>query len=233
MNRVPFVLLDHLPDPGHRFQPDRNQLHHLLRVLRLKQGQELRLLDGRGHSALASLQLAGSHAELLVESVDTLPGPFPELEAWLPVIRESRLEVAVEKLVELGVSRLRLYTSERTGDKGRTPDIRRLERIRQAAMEQCGLAWTPPLDGPLSLNELLAHERLPLLLADPEPFGDLPRPTHDAPGLALLAGPEGGFSPGERETLRARAQCAISFGPTILRAETALLALAVRVRSTP
>lgn len=227
MNRTPTLLLEHLPAPGQSSHPDKAQSHHLVRVLRLRSGQSLVLLDGKGGRAHAVLETLGSLAVLHVETLEHLPAPSPALEAWLPLIRETRLEWAVEKLVELAVGRIRLYTSARTGDKARPPDLARLSRVRQAAVEQCGLAWLPPLEAPRPLEELLATADRPLVLADPRAAGEPPRGCD----TILLAGPEGGFDPEEHTALLSRAHCRVSFGGTVLRAETALVALAAHLRT--
>lgn len=230
MNREQHLLLEHLPAPGQAVVPDKAQSHHLLRVLRLRSGQALTLLDGRGTVAHAVLHVEGNRALLAVGESALQAPAAPALEAWVPVIKESRLEWAVEKLVELAVCRIRLYTSAYGGDRNRPPDMNRLARIRQAAMEQCGLAWLPELHPPRPLAELLEGATRPLVLADPEPAGSLPAAAPD--GLAFVAGPEGGFNADERARLQATAVCSLPFGTSVLRAETALLALAAHLRCT-
>jgi len=230
LNRSIHMLVEELPPQGGELVLDATRSHHLLTVLRLESGQPLTVLDGRGRCARATLAAGGRHARLSCEEPTFQPPPALRLCAWLPVIRPERLEVAVEKLTELGVVTLRLYTSERTGNVRRPSDLARLRRVAEAAVEQSGNPWLPTIHQETPLDALMAQSTLPLLLA--AQLGTSVRTMPPLPAeVAIVAGPEGGFSPTEESALAARAVAKVGLGPHILRTETAMIALAGLVQS--
>ncbi len=225
IGRVLRLLIDEVPVQGGEVKLDAARSHHLVTVLRADEGQEVLVLDGRGGTAKAILREAGRHCRLDCRAPARHPDPTLLLQAWMPLIRTERLDVALEKLTELGVSRVCLYSSAHSGNLRRPADMARLRRICEAALEQSGNPWLPQVDAPVQLESLLAGRHEPLVLASPgaSPLTQLPVQTG---ALALVAGPEGGFSPEELELLQARAVAKVGLGPHILRAETAMILLA-------
>ena len=234
MKRVPRLLVAFLPEAGGPVELDAEGAHHALRVLRLEPGQALEALDGRGARAEATLIVTGKRARLDCGPCRREMPPHPRLEAWLPLLRPERLEWAVEKLTELGVAVITLYHSDRTGNQRRPPALERLGRVAEAALLQSGNPWRPQLRGPLGLTELLERPEPPLALADRAGVTLSPSLLackSDEAGLALLAGPEGGFSPEELQVLAKRCRARIGLGPHVLRAESALVILAGLARA--
>ena len=231
MNReVRLVVEEGLPSGG-SVTLDGAASHHLLTVLRVKTGQEVELLDGRGGRCPARVVEAGRRARLETGEALREEPPALELEAWLPLIKPERLEWAVEKLTELGVAVVRPFASERTGNLRRPPDLARLARVATAALEQSGNPWLPRLLPAAGLDQLLAEEP-PLLLAQPgSPALADGRGLAARGRLALLAGPEGGFTPRELDEILKRGPQLAGLGPHVVRAETALVALAAVARA--
>lgn len=225
ITRVLRLLVDALPPQGGQVKLDALRSHHLGTVLRAELGQALLLMDGHGRVAKAVLEAGGRHCLLACEApAPQAPPPLP-LQAWMPVIRPERLEMALEKLTELGVAQVCLYTSDHSGNLRRPVDMARLRRVCEAAVEQSGNPWLPQLESALQLEERLAQAHPPLVLATPS--GEALETLPDAwGGLALVVGPEGGFSPMEQERLLERAVARVALGPHILRAETAMVLLA-------
>lgn len=150
----------------------------------------------------------------------------------LAVTRGSRMDVALQKAVELGASALAPVFTERCGVSLGSDQIpHRLGHWRGvicAAAEQCGRARIPELTPPMDLEEGLA--RLPpvpatRLLLDPENGGTLADVAPPAGGVVILVGPEGGFTAGELAAAVRHDFQGIRLGPRILRAETAPLAV--------
>jgi 16S rRNA (uracil1498-N3)-methyltransferase len=153
--------------------------------------------------------------------------------------RPARLEWLVEKACELGVAELvllRTAHAERIPGDGR---LARLERISDEALLQCRRLYRMPVHPPLTVHELLARPRDGTLwLGVPPPLGEPagapaeapvappPRPARDGPLLGLV-GPEGGFLPEEERLIRDAGATPIALGRTVLRVETAAVALAV------
>lgn len=216
-----------LPEPGAR---------HLLRVLRLRRGDEVRLFDGAGAEYAAVITHAhGSVAEVSVNGpVATLPESALQVHLLQGISRGERMDWVIQKATELGVSTVHPILTTRSVVK-LNPD-RAQSRSRHwlavaiAACEQCGRSSLPDILPPVSLETALADDRatftkLYLDATDGCAMTELPRP----PGaLALLIGPEGGLTPDERATARAAGFQAVRMGPRVMRTETAALtALAV------
>ena len=143
--------------------------------------------------------------------------------AFAPVKR-SQTDWLVEKATELGAARLVPIMTQRTiAERVR---LERLEAIAIEAAEQCGRTRLPDISEPLPLAHLLQHRDSTRTLYFADEGGGEPAGQAFTPGPAvILTGPEGGFTSGEREAIRAAPNSiAISLGPRILRAETAALA---------
>jgi len=214
--------------------PTLDQSRYLTQVMRLKIGDSLLIFNGRDgewRCVIADVLKKGVvlRAEEQVRSQST----GPDLELLISVVKKSALEFAVEKATELGVRRVRLVVTHRTQVQHVRMD--RLDAIAIEAAEQTGRQDVPMIDEPVKLGELLdgweAGRRLMFCdetggapawasLSEPSPVeGEGSRKW------AVLIGPEGGFSPEERERLRALPfTIAVSLGPRVLRADTAAIA---------
>ena len=240
MNRIPRVLLAGLPLQKGELQLPAEAGHHLCRVLRMQAGDRLDLMDGAGQLAEAVLLTSTKMPMIRVEHLFFQEPCEPQLCACLPMIRPERTSSAAEKLCELGVNTIQLYHSAFTGNRRKQPDLRRLERIAIAACEQSGNLWLPKILAPVELDVLL-KEQGKILLGDAHEknMGKTPisaltgetGTTVSASALALLVGPEGGFHPNEIDAIDAKNVTRIALGPWVLRADTALPALAAVVNA--
>jgi len=201
------------------------QAHYLLGVMRLKPGDPVRLFDDRTGEWLATVAHAGKRD--LILSVEAMLHPretVPDLWLLAAPIKKGRIDWLAEKACELGVARLAPVITRRT-----MVDRLNLDRLRAhmiEAAEQCGRTALPALVEPRKLDAVLRDwpaDRM-LLFADEQ--GGIPLIEAAKPGpAAILIGPEGGFAPEERESVRAVPQAiGISLGPRILRADTAAAA---------
>ncbi len=227
MKPAPRVFTERLPETGGELSLDGEAGRHVTRALRMREGDELVLVDGRGGWSPALLLMTGRRALIKAGARREAERRGHLVECWLPLIRPSRLETAVEKLTELGAGRIRPYYSARCGNRRRSLDLSRLRRIMRAALEQSGNLWLPELRCETGLDELLRDAPEFLLLADGSaPAGNLPAGGPSESGrLALLAGPEGGFSEEESAVLEGVVSHRIRLGAWTLRSETALIAL--------
>lgn len=212
--------------------------HHAVRVLRLRDGAPIILFNGEGGHYLAELQVEGRRADAHV-------GVHVAAEAELPVrtvlvqgiAAADKMDWITEKAVEMGVSQLVPIAARRsvvqlTGER-REKRLQHWQRIAVAASEQCGRNRIMQVAPPQTLAEWLASESEPGLLrlaCHPEADQSLAQAiqAHDGP-LALLVGPEGGWSEEELDLVRSYGVCAVSFGPRVLRTETAGVALMAAV----
>lgn len=201
---------------------------HLFRAARLAVAATLRVVDGRGAARQASVAAVGRRrAEL------TLGGPLPSnepsraVEIFVAPPKSGRASWMVEKLTEIGVRRVHLWATERAPRRYGSGRLERLRRVAAAALEQCGRSYLPEVgvvDWQEGLDRLRTFQSRWLLLPGAPPPAD---PADTCP-VALLVGPEGGWTPAEQQQLVELPCRAVGLGPTILRVETAALAAAAR-----
>lgn len=211
---------------GERAALDDNEIHHL-KVRRAREGEGVELLDGAGLSGTGVLVRAGAKWMVEIRSAERGPAQ-PELTLAVAAGDRERFTWMTEKAVELGVTRLvPLETARTAGVASRIKQshITKLRRVALEATKQCGAVWAPAVEQPVSLARFLAE---PLhghgWLTDP---GGAAPPVHlDNASLTILVGPEGGFSPEEREAVRAAEYHPVTLGLNTLRFETAALAAA-------
>lgn len=205
--------------------------HYLRNVLRLKKGYQLTVFNGQGgeYSAIA----VEVHRKAVVLELGAwrnveLESPL-QIELGLSVSRGERMDVAIQKATELGVAVITPVITQHCVVK--LTEERRLQRhqhwqnIVYRACEQCGRNKPPILnvtmDLALWLNTELAASRIIFEPGKADTLRDYPKPN-DA--VAVLIGPEGGFS--EQEVLDAQEVnfSALGFGPRVVRNETAAIA---------
>lgn len=212
--------------------------HYLGRVLRLAPGASVRVFNGRDGEWLAQvLELDRKAARLAVRTRLRAQPPAGRIVLAFAPIRRQRMDWLLEKAVELGAARLQPVITAFAQARELRAD--RAEAIVREAMEQCERLDLPRIGEPLALEGFLAGwpEGAPLLFCDETGSGlparqvlpglaEFPDARRvEPPPVALLVGPEGGFSPAERERLRGHAAVrALDLGPRVLRAETAALA---------
>ncbi len=205
---------------------------HVAQVLRLRAGARLRLFDGAGREHAAEL-LETRRGEARVRVLAPVaPRPESPLAVTLlqGVCKGERMDLVVQKAVELGAARIVPVLTARSVprlDGARAARRRaRWQGVAAAAAEQCGRAVVPEVTAPRPLAEAFADPALPgrRYLLDPDARQG-PRGLDAQDGhLALLVGPEGGLTEGERAAARAAGFTGLRLGPRILRTETAGLA---------
>jgi 16S rRNA (uracil1498-N3)-methyltransferase len=209
------------------------QAHYIGRVLRHAAGDAVQLFDGSGQEYLGELIEVGKKA-VRVELREQLAGQAESplrIHLGQGLSRGERMDWAIQKATELGVSEITPIVSERC--EVRLKDERadkRLAHWRQVAIsacEQCGRSVLPVIHAPVSLVEWQAHVQAELKLVL-HPVA-APLESHARPhSLAFLIGPEGGLSEAEVEQAKAAGFHAARLGPRVLRTETApVVALAV------
>lgn len=222
------IRLHVTPDlsPDAAVAPTLDQSRYLTQVMRLKLGDDLLIFNGRDGEWRATI------AEILKKGVVLRAGEQvrpqtlgPDLDLIVAVVKKSRVETIVEKAAELGARRVRLTVTQRTNVEHVRLD--RLDAIAIEAAEQTGRLDVPTIDDPEKLAVLLdgwdASRRL--MFCDETGGAPVASAVTQAGPWAILIGPEGGFSPEERERLRALPfTTAVSLGPRILRADTAAIA---------
>ena len=215
----------------------RAQANYLLNVLRLGEGASLLVFNGRDGEWRAAIAPGGRKSAALIarEQTRTQP-PVASLHYLFAPLKHARLDYLVQKAVEMGASHLRPVRTART--QATRLNMERMRANMIEAAEQCGV---------LNIPEILPEAALPALIRDWDAtrilvFCDEDRDIADpvaalaaargCADLAVLIGPEGGFSPDERNLLLSLPKTIrLSLGPRILRADTAAVAALALVQA--
>ena len=204
---------------------DLEESHHLKDVLRLKEGDLIRLLDLGGKEFLARVEKLGK--EVLVRAEEILrEEPSEEIQTvfLLPLLKKDILSFLIEKAVELGVSEVVPYFSSRTVVRPSSNLVSKLQKRALQSLKQCGRLWPLKVARPLSLKEALFLEAERKIVAyereEKTPLRGLLE-GFSGKRLLLASGPEGGFSEEELLLFKEAGFESVSLGPLILRAETA------------
>lgn len=211
-----------------------DESHHLGHVLRLRPGQSVEIFDGQGRVAAAVFQgLQGRRAILEVGEIRQVARGQPQLILAPALLREQRMDWIIQKAVELGADALWPFEAEHAvahiAAERRAEKQERWRRILRAAAKQSGWPFLPDIAGPGSLADTLARAQdcqAVCLMGSLEPAApSLPQLLEALrpPAVVVFTGPEGDFSAAEYALLRARGVRAVSFGPQVLRAETAAI----------
>ena len=223
------LYVEHPLGAGQTIPVDRDQAHYLFGVMRLGAGAQVALFNGRDGEWRAEVAEAGKRSGVLVCREQTRPLQMPP-DLWLlfAPIKKARTDFIVEKAAEMGAARILPVQTEFTNSERIRQD--RLQAHAVEAAEQCGGTYVPEVVDLQKLSRLLDHwpEERQLMFCDEAEVGNalqLAAEQYKGAPWAILIGPEGGFSEGERRRLHALPQShVVSLGPRILRADTAAVA---------
>lgn len=203
---------------------------HLVKVLRLKEGAELRLFNGDGCEYLARITLAGKK-NAQVEIIDILSTDskinFP-LHLGQVVSKGDRMDFTIQKATELGITDITPLWSERCDVRLKGERLeKKMEHWRKVAIsacEQSGRNHVPTIHPAMAYHEWASSVesdcKLVLHTRDQKNLADIQPPS----SVALLVGPEGGITDEEVELCITQGFTGLTLGPRILRTETAALA---------
>lgn len=205
------------------------QGHYLLHVMRASAGDEILLFNGKDGEWGAELTLLGKKAaEARPRRLLRPQRAEPDLWLLFAPVKRQRIDFIVEKATELGVSGLFPVWTKNV-NVSRVKDGR-LESIAIEAAEQCERLSTPFVHAPVDLSVLMdrwPEDRILLFLDEGDARSAIADQLAILGGkkLAVLVGPEGGFTEDERKGLIARPfSRSVGLGPRILRADTAAIA---------
>ncbi len=219
---------------GEHIELEPRPAKHAAQVLRLGIGDALTLFNGDGHDYQAEIEESRRNLVRVRILSQEAPEPTPILTTTLAIgiSRGERMDIALQKSVELGVNRIQPLFTVRTQVRLQGERLaKRIEHWRgvvMAACEQSGRRRLPELQPALRLDDWLAQAPSNGILlhhAAAEPITALRAPNDQ---LSLLIGPEGGLTPDERAAAERQGFTPVRLGPRVLRTETApLAALAV------
>ncbi|MGV1870722.1 16S rRNA (uracil(1498)-N(3))-methyltransferase [Agrobacterium rosae] len=214
-----------------------DQFNYLANVLRLTDGAEILLFNGRDGEWKTTLSYPTRKKILLTASEQTRPQPdTPDLHYLFAPLKTGRMDYLVQKAVEMGAGVLQPVMTQHV--QGKITNLDKLRANVIEAAEQCGILAVPQVLEPIKLKDLLeswdASRRIIYCDEGDEGQNPLPVLSHiEEKQLALLVGPEGGFSEEERQLLRDHPSVTpIPLGPRILRADTAAVAALAVIQAT-
>jgi 16S rRNA (uracil1498-N3)-methyltransferase len=234
--RTPRLFLDAPLAAGRPVPLAREQAHYLVNVLRLQEDDPVLVFNGRDGEWLASLRSSSRKAADLLPVEILRPQPTAgDLVYCFAPLKHARLDYMVQKAVEMGASALQPVLTQHT--QAARLNLERMRANAIEAAEQCGILALPEIREPVRLAALLDRweEGRRLVFCDEE--APIAGPVAALSGLergplAVLIGPEGGFSTEERgRLLRLPAVTRLSLGPRILRADTAAVAALALVQA--
>jgi len=226
--RVPRIYHsgDLAPQQSITLEPD--AANHVGRVLRLNIDAPIILFNGQGGQYDAVLVEAGKK-RVVAKIIDfqdiTLESPLT-IHLGQGISRGDKMELTIQKAVELGVNQITPLFTERCGVKlsgeRLAKKVSQWQKIVISACEQCGRNTIPTINQPISLEQWLAQpsDELKLNLHPRASYSinSLPEPIH---GIRLVIGPEGGLSDVEIEQASQSGFDEVLIGPRVLRTETA------------
>ena len=208
--------------------------HHLIKVLRKKEGDELVLFDGKGNSCLGIISKI-HRSEVQLDVVDIFEKSLRsgiEINLGQSLIKNDPFNLAIQKATELGVTSFHPLITERSELKIKMTRNRSLRwnLIARGACEQCGENWLPIIEDPIELDRWAANieSKIKIVLCPSADNKISDFKYKDSVSLAI--GPEGDFSDYEVDSLTEKGFIPVSIGKRILRSETAAISAISSVR---
>lgn len=195
-------------------------------ALRLRQGEAVGLLNGRGQRGVGVIDHVGRATDVLVQRVDLVPPPADVTVAVGMLDHRDRMEFMIEKCTELAARRIVILACRRSQRHGVRRD--RLVQKAEAAMLQCGRAWLPVIEGPVDVPTFCASVPEDARIVVGDQFGAAPSSV-DLP-VVIMVGPEGGFDDDELAIIERHGPVRWRIGNDRLRTETAAVVLTAAVQ---
>lgn len=228
--------------PAHRFyQPDQNpaprepleiqgpEAHHAISVKRLRTGEAVEVLDGRGTIASGTVAAINKHKRdprliLTIDAIRTIPPIVPRVAVCSPAPTGDRAVGMIDQLAQVGVAGWQPLACARAASAP-APSRRLGERMAAACVSACkqsGRAWLMALGEPIDLDRALqpdpSEPAQQIILADAT---GQPMPSQTAESVRVLVGPAGGWTNAELDRAREASVTIARLTPHVLRLETA------------
>ena len=216
-----------------------SEAHHASEVLRARRGERVVVLDGVGREFLCEVSsVTPREVALRVASTHSIP-PLPYQITLLQAVSKGKtFGVIVEKATELGAQRMVPILSERVVTQlDQENSAGKIEKWRQIAIEsikQCGSAWLPIIEAPVTPKEFLVRKKQfeLQLIASLQDDRRSPREIFQSfvsekgrlpKTVCIWVGPEGDFTPAEMSLIKSEGALPVTLGPLVLRSETAAI----------
>ena len=224
---------------GTRVVLDEREGHHALHVLRIERGEQVIAMDGQGNQHRCTVDESSRRSVgLQVEDSSFTPRPATQTVLIQAIPKTKAWETILQKSTELSVSRIVPLTTERVvvqlGKETSASKVEKWKAILIDAMKQSGNPWLPQIEQPVALEEFANRKEvfdlsligsLQLERKHPRELFRAFNERHGRPpqSVAIWIGPEGDFTAREMELAIAAGAQPISFGPIVLRSDTAVI----------
>jgi len=214
-----------------------DEAHHARHVVRVRPGERVAVLDGAGHEFVCEVQgYDRDQARLTVVEKHFQPTPQSPVTLLQAVPKGKLMEAIIQKATELGAFHIVPLLSERVvaqfDDKEAARKAEKWRLVAREAIKQCGSAWLPTVELPLTPDQFLArNESFELALIASLESGSRPAREYfrafeaerrQVPrSVCVWVGPEGDFTPAETEAIKSHGVLPITLGRLVLRVETA------------
>ena len=213
---------------------EKSSSHHLIKVLRKKEGDELVLFDGKGNSCLGIISKI-HRSEVQLDVIDIFEKTLRsgiEVNLGQSLIKNDPFNLTIQKATELGVTSFHPLITDRSELKIKMTRNRSLRwnLIARGACEQCGENWLPIIEDPIKLDRWAANEESKIKIVLYPNADNKISDFKYKDSVSLAIGPEGDFSDYEVDSLTEKGFIPVSIGKRILRAETAAISAVSSVR---
>ncbi|MEC7779308.1 MAG: RsmE family RNA methyltransferase [Candidatus Neomarinimicrobiota bacterium] len=224
-----FFFIDKKNIQRNNFCLNHDESHHLINVMRLKVNSKTWLTDGDGtsYSVLINSFDNGVASGEILESYKNKNELNHYIHLGLPIIKNSRIKIAVEKSVECGVKEITPLSLDRSVKSNLS--IERLNSISQSAGKQSMRSIFPKINPISSLSDWYSRDAINIVcfIGSNRRLSDFKDEIFKASGkkISVLIGPEGDFSNEEKEFIYDKKFLKVNLGNTILRTETAVISI--------
>lgn len=226
--RIPRIYLSTTLESNQQIELDERAFQHVIKVLRLKQNAKLVLFDGKGNEYSAVIEEVNKRNAFvkIEEAIDTKTESELSIHLGLGISKGERMDFAIQKAVELGVTEITPLFSEHCvvnlDEKRIQKRLNHWKGIIISACEQSGRNVLPQLNTVTTLTKWSEALQQTCIVFDPMATKTLKQVAPENNAINLVIGPEGGLSAKEISELEKNPNCqAVKFGPRILRTETA------------
>ncbi len=212
---------------------DKDELHHLHHVLRLKKGNKIEIFDGKGKVVLGEIiEISEKSVTIAVELMQKIKHKIPRIILACAVPKKTKFEMIIEKATELGVDEIIPMKTQRTeinisGDR-LDKKMKRYRMVAINASKQSKRAIIPVIHPIMDLKNALNYLKdsikiIPSLLGERKNLIDEFKDITNPKSISFFIGPEGDFTPKEYLLAQELGCQAVTLGPTILKVETAAI----------
>ncbi len=230
------LFLPFSPELNQEVKLPEEEAHHLIKVLRKRQGDRILLVNGRGKEYEGEIKEVRKYRKrtevkiLICRIIREEDEPSPKVIVLMPLLKGDKKDFLIEKLTELGADVIFPFFSDFSESKVKKELMKRFQKKAISALKQCGRLYLPLIKPPEELVKILEEmqDKEGVFLWASERGGllsqEVVKELYQCKEVVLVSGPEGGFSPREEELLKSKF-FPIKLSPYILRAETASLSL--------